>query len=259
MGTSPSNWGKEVSSRPISYIDYPFVNVPYLTSGKRVFQDSTFVGLASIDSTSKIYYTTDGSDPKENKNSYSHSIIFNKTGVLKSVCFNNGIYSKVVTSNFNKIPLGRSITLNTEYHHNYTGGGALGLIDGIKGTMNFHTDAWQGYEGNDLNAVVDLGKIEKISLIDASFLQNTGSWIFYPAEINYYVSTDGKKFTKVFETKNNDDQAHSENGIKDFDKKLDGVKARYVKVIAKNVGECPAWHVAAGSKAWLFVDEISIK
>ena len=33
---------------------------------------------------------------------------------------------------------------------------------------------------------------------------------------------------------------------------------RYVKVIVKNWGEIPADRPGAGSKAWLFVDEIEI-
>ncbi len=258
MGSEPGNWGTDVDSRPTSLIDNRFLTVPYLTSGERVFKDSVSVGLSSIDNSSKIFYTTDGSDPKKLENEYSKPIEFHQSGELKSVCYKDGIFSKVVTSNFNKITEGRSIILNTQFHHSYTGGGALGLIDGIKGTNNFHTDAWQGYEGNNLDAVVDLGKIENISHIGASFLQNTGSWIFYPTEIEYYISTDGKAFTKVFDTKNIEDKAHSENGIKEFDKKIDDAKARYVKVVAKNVGVCPPWHVAAGSKAWLFVDEITI-
>lgn len=34
---------------------------------------------------------------------------------------------------------------------------------------------------------------------------------------------------------------------------------RYIKVIAKNRGVLPEWHEAAGSEAWLFVDEIIVK
>jgi alpha-L-fucosidase len=40
---------------------------------------------------------------------------------------------------------------------------------------------------------------------------------------------------------------------------LNGVKARYVKLVAENVGICPAWHKGAGGDAWLFVDEILMK
>ena len=42
-----------------------------------------------------------------------------------------------------------------------------------------------------------------------------------------------------------------------FDK-LD-IHTRHIKVIAKNFGKLPSWHEAAGSKSWLFVDEITIK
>ena len=55
------------------------------------------------------------------------------------------------------------------------------------------------------------------------------------------------------------DEKNSGAGVKNFDRTFDGIEARYVKVFAKNVGLCPDWHVAAGNKAWLFVDEISIK
>ena len=34
---------------------------------------------------------------------------------------------------------------------------------------------------------------------------------------------------------------------------------RYIKVVAKNFGELPAWHEAAGSEAWIFVDEIIVR
>ncbi len=259
MSSNPSKWGSDSTSRPKSSIDVPFEQVPYLISGERVFKDSTFVGLASTDNSTKIYYTIDGTNPSVKNNLYMQPIKISKTSTLKSVCYKNGLYSKVVISNFNKIPEGRSIKLYTKYSSSYTGGGALGLIDGIKGTMNFHSDAWQGYEGNDLDAVIDLGKIEKVSSIQASFLQNTGSWIFYPLEIDYYISSDGENFTKVYEVQNIPDEKNSAAGIKDFEKKLEDTQTRYIKIYAKNVGVCPLWHVSAGGKAWLFIDEISIK
>ena len=38
-----------------------------------------------------------------------------------------------------------------------------------------------------------------------------------------------------------------------------GYKARYVKIEVENIGVVPDWHEAAGSPAWMFVDEIIIK
>ncbi len=37
------------------------------------------------------------------------------------------------------------------------------------------------------------------------------------------------------------------------------LKARYIKITAKNAGPCPEWHLGAGGKSWIFLDEILIK
>ncbi|MFA6457673.1 MAG: GH92 family glycosyl hydrolase, partial [Bacteroidota bacterium] len=259
MGSHPSNWGTSVSSRPKSSIDKPFVAVPFLTSGERVFRDSISVSVAALAESTRIYFTTDGSDPRISKRPYTTPIVLTSSTPVKAVCLANGIFSKVVTSNFNKIPEGRTITLNSVFHHSYTGGGALGLIDSIKGSSNFHTDAWQGYEGKDFEAVIDLGSYQHITSISASFLQNTGSWIFFPSIIDYYISSDGIAYTKVFTAETAADEKNSSDSIKDFPVTLNKLTARYVKVSAKNVGVCPEWHIAAGGKAWLFIDEISIQ
>ncbi len=34
---------------------------------------------------------------------------------------------------------------------------------------------------------------------------------------------------------------------------------RYLKLKVKNVGKVPSWHEAAGSDAWIFIDEIIVK
>ena len=35
--------------------------------------------------------------------------------------------------------------------------------------------------------------------------------------------------------------------------------ARYVKMVAKNLGICTDWHVGTGQKAWIFCDELVIE
>jgi predicted alpha-1,2-mannosidase len=259
MGPEPSEWGKDFKARPNSSVDIPFVPVPYLNSGERVFRGSQLVGLSSPENSSVIYYSIDGADPLKDKKIYSEPILIDKTTTLKAVSQNSkGINSRVITANFNKIPSDRSIKINSKYHHNYSAGGDLGLIDGIKGNSNFHT-AWQGYEGEDFEAIVDLGEIQNLSRISASFLQNTGSWIFLPAQVEYYVSTDGMDYEKVFEFENIIDEKNRGEKIIDVEKKVDETKARYVKVFARNIGTCPPWHIGAGGKAWLFIDEITIE
>jgi hypothetical protein len=77
--------------------------------------------------------------------------------------------------------------------------------------------------------------------------------------VEFSVSNDNANFRTVaafaHETKPEDRASE----IKEFSQALSGVQARYVRVVAKNIGACPAWHYAAGGKAWLFVDEIVIE
>jgi predicted alpha-1,2-mannosidase len=259
MGSEPGKWGSEQNTRPTSIIEYPFVSVPYLTAGERVFRDSVAVSLSSIDNTCEIYFSTDGGNPMLRINKYSSPIVIKSTSEVRAVCFKNGIFSKVISSVFNKIPEGQTIKLFSQYHHNYTGGGPDGLIDGIKGSTNFHTDAWQGYEGVDFEAVIDLGKIQSVSEITATFLQNTRSWIFYPRKVEYYISSDGISYTQVYETEIFPDEKNSGDGIRELKQTIKSAETRFVKIIAQNVGICPPWHIASGGKAWLFIDEITVR
>jgi len=116
-----------------------------------------------------------------------------------------------------------------------------------------------GFEGVDFDAVVDLGKTQKISSIGVSFLQNTGSWIFFPDSIVCSISSDGKNYSQVFETTNKITENNRSEELKTFEKSFEKIDARYIHVYAKNVGVCPPWHHGSGGKAWLFIDEILIK
>jgi predicted alpha-1,2-mannosidase len=168
-----------------------------------------------------------------------------------------GICSDTIEFKYFKIPEGRSIKLNTEYANQYSAGGNNALIDGIRGSENFRTGDWQGYEGKDLDAVVDLGSEKNISHISIGFLQDQGAWIFMPDEVTFYSSSDGKNFTEIGKNKNTILQNHDGPILHDF--YIDtNAKARYIKVVARNIGTCPSWHPGKGSPAWIFSDEIII-
>jgi hypothetical protein len=167
--------------------------------------------------------------------------------------------SKIETAKFLAIPEKRKIQLHTSYSPLYAGGGDEALVDFIRGNTNFHSGAWQGYEHDDLHAVIDLGETKVINRIAAGFLQVTGSWIFFPKAVEFSISNDNTNFRTVaaFTHETKPDDRASE--IKEFSQALAGIQARYVRVHAKNIGGCPPWHYAAGGKSWLFVDEIVIE
>ena len=80
-----------------------------------------------------------------------------------------------------------------------------------------------------------------------------------PTKVEYYISEDNIKFTKVGTVENSVDPKEYETVIKSFDLKFTPQKARFVKVIATNFGKLPEWHQGSGSDSIIFVDEIEVK
>ena len=164
----------------------------------------------------------------------------------------------MASGSFKKIAEGRNIKVKHPYSDQYDGGGDIALIDLQRGNDNFRVGMWQGYYGVDLDATVDLREVTDISRVAGSFLQDQGSWIFMPTEVEFFVSTDGRSFKSIGTVENEVDPETDEAIIQELDirKKF---KARYVRMVAKNIGICPEWHVGAGEKAWIFCDEIVIE
>jgi hypothetical protein len=167
--------------------------------------------------------------------------------------------SRTVTSVFRRISGDVGVKLVSAFDPMYSAGGAGALVDGIRGGDDFRTGAWQGYEGIDFEAVVDLGSARRIGSITAGFLQDQGSWIFMPRSVEFSVSKDGERFEAV-SIALNDVPADAEGRIlKDFIAGGLDVEARFVRVLARTPGLCPSWHAGAGGKAWIFIDEIIVE
>ena len=152
----------------------------------------------------------------------------------------------------------RPVTIKNQYSEKYSAGGDNGVVNGIRGTIDFHDGNWQGYEGVDFEAIIDLGETTVLSEISSSFLQNQSAWIFFPTEVEFEISTNGFDFSSVkrvhYKTK-----ISPSHEVINFSHVFSQEKARFVKVKAKNVTICPDWHPGAGGEAWIFVDEIVVK
>jgi predicted alpha-1,2-mannosidase len=261
MDAEPNKaWGTSDGDLPVSYIsDHLITPVPFVKTGDRTFVKDTEVSLGSTTAGGEIYYTLDGSAPTMESAKYTGPFVLDGSATLKAFIRKKGIpNSGVLTAEFHKIPVGRTITLNTAYANQYSGGGNLCLIDFIRGPLNFRTGAWQGYQGVDLDAVVDLGSIKLINKLETGFLQDVGAWIFMPLEVQYHVSNDGANFQHIGTVKNEVSHRMLGVNIQNFTLNF-STKARYVKVIAKNQGTCPDWHVGEGQPAWIFADEVVIE
>ena len=152
----------------------------------------------------------------------------------------------------------KPVTIKNQYSEKYSAGGDNGVVNGIRGTIDFHDGNWQGYEGVDFEAIIDLGETTVLSEISSSFLQNQSAWIFFPTEVEFEISTNGFDFSSVkrvhYKTK-----ISPSHEVINFSHVFSQEKARFVKVKAKNITICPDWHPGAGGEAWIFLDEIVVK
>lgn len=262
MGSQPNKqWGSKQGDIPVSAItDWLITPVPSVSNGHMTFTDSTLVTLSCPITGSKIYYTLNGKEPTGSSVTYKKPLIIRNTTTLRAFAKTPGmIKSFDITATFSKIPKNRKITLNTKYASQYSAGGDFALIDHVKGGDNFRTGAWQGYEGVDINALIDLGKIEEIHSISMGFLQDEASWIFFPLQVDYSLSADGNVYNKIPAILNDIPGQQPGPLTKEFSVAIKGEKVRYIKVVANNRGICPPWHAGAGQKAWIFADEISVE
>ena len=151
-----------------------------------------------------------------------------------------------------------TVKIFSKYNRQYTGGGDEGLIDGIRGTTNFASGEWQGYQPDDLIAIIDLQRETEIKKVGGGFLQDARPWIWMPTHIEFEISSDGENFTKVADVKTDVAVDDMKAQIKNYIQEIAPVKARFVRVKAYNPGKIPAWHPGAGNDAFIFVDEIFI-
>ncbi|MDN5203020.1 chitobiase/beta-hexosaminidase C-terminal domain-containing protein [Fulvivirgaceae bacterium BMA10] len=223
-----------------------------------IFSDEIEVELIPGQENTRILYSLDGSEPNESSQTYSEPIKINKTTVLKAITSKDGyINSPTAKIHLNKAAF-NNINLSSMYNQKYSAGGTLGLLDGQHGSTKFTDGKWQGFEGVDFEAVIDMGQKKDIKIIKTGFLQDLGPWIFPPILIEFAVSDDGKNYETVASFQQETPKEQSSAKRLAYEKKLSDQRARYVKVFAKNIGTCPPWHSGSGGKAWLFVDEISI-
>lgn len=261
MGSKPGmSWGVNKEDIPFSSIEnYLIQPAPFVEKGDRTFTSSTEVVLGTTQGAS-IFYTLDGSEPTLQSAIYQNPIAITKSTKLDMFSrVGEEPKSVVVTAEFNRIPPGRTIRLLSEYAPQYSAGGDMALIDFIRGPKNFRTGSWQGYEGVDLEAVVDFGKKQPFQKISIGFLQDIGSWVFMPEQVEFYISNNGKSFILIGKAVN--DIPLDELGviIKDFGINVYPKNVRYFKIVAKSIKICPEWHKGAGGKAWVFADEIVVK
>jgi predicted alpha-1,2-mannosidase len=260
MGPNPNqSWGTSlqdaIPAKPVQGI----VTAPILQTASSVFPDSLAITMTSSTPGSSVYFALGSGTVAGSYQKYTGPLVLKESQSVAAYAEKSGLLtSRTVRAAYSKFAPPGSVTLNTHYSPQYTAGGDNALIDGRRGSTDFRLGAWQGYEGTDLDASIDLGDTKAVTRVALGCLQDNNSWIFFPRSVDFSFSADGRTFfgsTAVLNTVSEKDEMIR---VKDFAADPQSVRARYIRVRAKNVGVCPEWHKGAGSKAWLFVDEITV-
>ena len=243
---------------PVSATGSKSIAVPIIEGDSRVFNEKAAIKLQCPTKGTLPFYSTDGRDNFIKM--YERPINIGETTTIKAICVDeNRDESRISEAKFIKKPNDWTVNIASKYNRQYTGGGDEGLIDGIRGTVNFASGEWQGYQGKTFEAVIDLQGETEIKEVGGGFLQSARSWIWMPDRIEFEVSSDGSNFTKIADLKPAFPQTDMNTVTKDFVQSVTPTKARYVRVKAYNFGKIPSWHPGAGGDPWIFVDEIFIR
>ncbi|MEO7175893.1 MAG: GH92 family glycosyl hydrolase, partial [Saprospiraceae bacterium] len=260
MSEHPQNWGSSKADWPSTSIPATkrAFAVPFIASGKRIFDKSTTIALGHIDPSVAIYYTLDGKDPKLQGNLYEKPFELSKDTRILFAAKKSNIWSNVQEAQVYSLPAGRKVELHTAYGPMYSAGGDQALIDRIRGELDYKTGNWQGFEGKDLEFVIDLGREIAINQLTLSCLQDQKSWILLPKQVGFSISSDSNEWVNLGTVGHSIDQRTEQSVIQPFTL-IASTKARFIKVVATNGGLMPDWHLGAGGKSWIFVDECIIE
>lgn len=238
-----------------SYLPKPKASIK---SGIYDMKDTLLLSVDNDDA--EIRYTNNGKDPDKNSFLYTDPIKLDQTSSVKSIAINNKIKSEITKVDFIKVLQIVSAELKKQPSQKYPAEfGGNSLIDHKMGNDDFNNTAWIGFEAKDFEAVFDLGKTNPVTKITLSCLENKNSWIYLPTEIKYFASNDNKNFKKIGELDSSHILPSGKRNRTYIEKDFNNISARYLKVYAKNIKQCPKGDPGDGGKAWLFVDEVLIE
>jgi hypothetical protein len=132
------------------------------------------------------------------------------------------------------------------------------LTDGKRGSHDYDNN-WVIFAGKNLEAVIDLEEVKRVRRIGSGYYQ-LGFWLrLLPVNVEYYTSMDGKKFEQVANIANTLPIDQYGGYLREFNSEFPERDARYIKIIARSMGNTPGWHPGAGRPANMLIDEIVVE
>jgi hypothetical protein len=153
---------------------------------------------------------------------------------------------------------GKKVVFNSPDSTTLPGSGATMLTDGVRGSHDYATN-WLTFSGKDLDVVIDLEEVKKVSRVESAYFQFAFWLTILPEKVEYFLSEDGIKYELAGSVENTLPIDQYGGQQRDFVAEFQPRNARYVRVVAHSMGNTPDWHPGAGRPAIMRVDEIVVE
>jgi len=237
--------------------------VVFIEPQPEMIDGSRPVILSTLFSDQILVYTTDGTEPTVRSEVYTGPLMIDSKVVIKAAVKTGnslGVVSQqsVLVHKGIGCPMKIKAAYST-YNPAYAAGGDQALLDGLTGSLNFADGRWQGYQGQDLELEIDLGKTTPVSSVSMDFLQNAYSWILLPKDVQIFTSGDGSDYRLVSTLTHDVPPTGQTTIIHTFKAGFENMSTQYLKIVAHSRGNLPEGHHAAGNPSFLFTDEVIIR
>jgi hexosaminidase len=214
------------------------------------------INLQSAAPGSEIRYTTDNTVPTIQSALYTSTIEIKNTCTVKALLFNrqHRPTGRLFRQSFRiHKAVGATVTLQNKPIDRFNPGNTT-LVNGLFGSNRYNDNQWLGFSGNDLQAVIDLGKEQTVQHLALEVLNYHWQRMWAPVTLQLLSSKDGEHYTELYWQ-----DSFPVNGINKVDVPVTPVQAQFIKVIGVNKGVIPAGEYGAGGNAMLLIDEIVVE
>lgn len=197
----------------------------------------------------EIHYTTDGTKPTLSSPKYTRPFEVAGSAVITASVFEDGQAKGTPATlpiDFHKA-IGKKVTYRLPASKGYPAQGEATLTNGYRGGLTYGDGQWQGFEGKDMDVVIDMGESTALRSLSAGFMQLTGPGVYMPASVTVSLSDDGQTFGQELTLPNDVPENDPKLAFKSFAFDLSGKRARYLRIQAVNK-----------QRGFLFCDEIIV-
>ena len=228
----------------------------------RIFNQPLTVTLNCADEKAQIRYTLDGNEPTEKSALYKKPFTIEHSCLLKVKAFAKGMMpSFTVVRRFDFHPIKNTTFVNPPAER-YGKNAGIALMDGKKGVAGDYYNDWLGFNGDNMEATIELANLLDFNLIKVGICHEPNDWVMWPKAVWVSFSADGTNYSDwqmaelpVF----NRPDPMTGHGRIEARARIAAKSVRFIRVKVENQGVLPEWHPYAGEKAWIMVDEVSVE